>query len=156
MLLATLTLLYSDLCPPVVVQYQETVRSSLLEVEDLLGSFDLPPLTQPPAAKTTPTKSPAKQKSGKPGEYFEEVEVPLYDSDSLPSPPSSDSSEADPKDGDKLLDFSRDDDLTYNPGSGKKVADFTQEGFEGPRMMKAMWQAQHGIEVSRVLLSLKF
>lgn len=142
-----------------VVNYEDTVRTSLQEVEDLLGSFDLPSLAQPPApAKTTPTKTtPTRHAPGPSGgpkrssskECFQELEVTLYDSDSLPSPPSSEnSSEADEKELDKLLDFSKDDEFSYNPGpTPAKVRDYTQEGLEGPRMMKATLQAKHGLEV---------
>lgn len=141
-----------------VDKYQATVKNSLLEVEELLGSFDFA-LAPPQPVKTTPTRQPpisTMSTSSRVAEaesqgFIQEVEVPLYDSDSLPSPPSSKtSSEADPMDGDRLLDFSRDDDeFSYNPGYVKKKVgrDFTQEGMEAPRIMKAMLQARHGIEV---------
>lgn len=118
------------------------VKNSLQEVEDLLGSFDLSPIKKP--LQATPTKrTSAEVKSSK--EFIEEVEVPLYDSDSLPSPPSSEaSSGADSGELDELLDFTRDDEFNYNPAF---QPDFTLEGMEGPRMMKAMFQAAHGIEV---------
>ena len=45
----------------------------------------------------------------------QEVELKMYDSDSLPSPPASSESEAE-KEKDPLLDFSREDDFTYHPG----------------------------------------
>lgn len=116
------------------------VKNSLQEVEDLLGSFDLSPIKKP--LQTTPTKRTSSEvKSSK--EFIEEVEVPLYDSDSLPSPPSSNAS-SDSSELDVLLDFSRDDEFNYNPAF---QPDYTMEGLEGPRMMKAMLQAKHGIEV---------
>ncbi len=139
-------------------KYEEKLKTSLLEVEDLLGSFDLaPPPSKttptptttikplPPPASTISTSSATKEPRG----FAHEVEVPLYDSDSLPSPPSSHtSSEADTQELDKLLDFTQDDEFNYNPGyAPKEPRDFTQEGLEGPRIVKAMWQAQHGIEV---------
>jgi hypothetical protein len=49
----------------------------------------------------------------------QEVEVKMYDSDSLPSPPPSSDSE---EEKDPLLDFSRDDALTYRPGQPAKAA----------------------------------
>lgn len=130
---------------PVVVRYEEAVKNSLLEVEDLLGSFNLSPIKKPLPPQTTPTKHTSTEVKGV-NEFAEEVEVPLYDSDSLPSPPSSEggSSEANSQELDELLDFTRDDEFNYNPAF---EPDFTKEGMEGPRMMKAMFQAKHGIEV---------
>lgn len=48
---------------------------------------------------------------------MQEVEVKMYDSDSLPSPPPSSESEGEK---DPLLDFSRHDDLTYKPAQGSQ------------------------------------
>lgn len=122
-------------------------------MEDLLGTFDLPPATTPikppPTTKAMPTtKANSTKKSVDTREIFQEVEMALYDSDSLPSPPSStSSSEADPKDQDKLLDFSRDDEFNYDPGAPLGLHDPALDDLEAPHMMKAMLQARHGIEV---------
>ena len=127
------------------------MKNSLLEVEDLLGSFNLPPMTAPtskPAA--TPSKS-TQAKVTKSGQIVQELEVALYDSDSLPSPPSSEaSSEADAQDKDKLLDFTLDDELNYNPSSAPLVCDPSLDGLEAPGIMKATLQAKHGIEVLNI------
>ena len=108
-------------------------------MEDLLGSFDLKPAIKPLSMTHTSSR----------GGRFQEVEVPLYDSDSLPSPPSSDddSSNADLHELDQLLDFSRDDEFNYNPAFAKKRVPSSQEEMEAPRIMKATLQAQHGMEV---------
>lgn len=141
-----------------VQKYGDTIKTSLLEVQDLLGSFDLSPTPksttafpprQPPAKSTQPPQKSSSAKVMKSGGFAEEVEVPLYDSDSLPSPPPSScsSSEADPKEKDKLLDFSQDDEYTYDPNSARRAQDSTQEGFAAPRILKATLQAKHGLEV---------
>ena len=128
-----------------VQSYRQTVKASLLEVEDLLGSFDLPPLIKP--TKTTSTKDSAITSKGE--VVTQEVEMSLYDSDTLPSPPSSNSSSVgDSKEEmDRLLDFSHDDEFNYDPGSPRVDYDPTLAGLEAPRIMKAMFEAQHGIEV---------
>ena len=127
------------------MKYEETVKNSLLEVEDLLGSFDLSPIKKPISPQTTPTKHTSVEvKDG--SEFAQEVEVPLYDSDSLPSPPSSEGASSGAEEPDELMDFTRDDEFNYNPAF---ESDYTKEGLEAPRMMKAMFQAKHGIEVRR-------
>ena len=127
------------------MKYEETVKNSLLEVEDLLGSFDLSPIKKPISPQTTPTKHTSVEvKDG--SEFAQEVEVPLYDSDSLPSPPSSEGASSGAEELDELMDFTRDDKFNYNPAF---ESDYTKEGLEAPRMMKAMFQAKHGIEVRR-------
>lgn len=134
-----------------VQKYGDTIKTSLLEVQDLLGSFDLSPT--PKSTTALPPRQPPQKSSSakvmKSGGFAEEVEVPLYDSDSLPSPPPSScsSSEADPKEKDKLLDFSQDDEYTYDPNSARRAQDSTQEDFAAPRILKATLQAKHGLEV---------
>lgn len=59
---------------------------------------------------------------------MQEVEVKMYDSDSLPSPPPSSESEGEK---DPLLDFSRHDDLTYQPAQGSQsLADSVRQATE--------------------------
>lgn len=67
----------------------------------------------------------------------EEVEVKMYDSDSLPSPPPSSDSE---EENDPLLDFTREDAFSYTPG--KPVKKDTQSLAESVR------QATQALEVS--------
>ena len=59
----------------------------------------------------------------------------MYDSDSLPSPPPSSDSE---EEKDPLLDFSRDDALTYRPGQPAKAAQ---------SLADSVRQATHALEV---------
>ena len=131
----------------------------MAEVEDLLKSFDLP-LAIPTApqgvagnsrvpgnAWTSVTKD-----SGQ-GEQVEEVQVAYDDDDSLPSPPSSGSSEADLNEQDPLLDFSREDKFEFtSPGrkktATKKARSQKFEGPEGPQMMKATMELKRGLDVS--------
>ena len=147
----------------VVQQYQDQLNNSLADVEDLLKSFDLPMpvMTGQQAAKPVPKSTPVNALSStaresKEGEMIQELELELYDDhDSLPSPPSStNSSEADPKEKDPLLDFSTDDYLTYSSQGTKQKATTAKpasrqlDGSERPQMMKATMELQRGLEAS--------
>ena len=58
----------------------------------------------------------------------QEVELQMYDSDSLPSPPPSSESEGEK---DPLLDFTREDTLTYTPGQpSQTLAESVREATE--------------------------
>ena len=86
---------------------------------DILGDLGL----DPPAPSTTSAQ---------------EVEVKMYDSDSLPSPPASSDSEPEK---DPLLDFSRDDALTYRPGQPREAA---------RSLAESVRQATQALEVSEI------
>lgn len=71
------------------------------------------------------------------GGAVQEVELQMYDSDSLSSPPtSSGGSQADPSD-DPLLDFSRDDEFVHQPGA--KPA--------GPSLAQSVLETQRAVQV---------
>lgn len=71
------------------------------------------------------------------GGTVQEVELAIYDSDSLSSPPSSsEGSEVDPND-DILLDFTRDDEYVIRPGTD----------LSGTSMAQSVRQAQDALKV---------
>ena len=76
--------------------YSTAVQGALSATQDILGDLGLD-LDMNQAVPNTMGQG-----------RVQEVELKMYDSDSLPSPPASSESEGDP-----LLDFSRDDELTY-------------------------------------------
>ena len=79
--------------------YQTAVQNALAATQDILGDLGLDiPQSVPDTTR----------QSG-----VQEVEIKMYDSDSLPSPPPSSESDTEQ---DPLLDFTRNDDLTYNTG----------------------------------------
>ena len=133
------------------LNYQEAVKNSLLKVEDILGSFDALPRTSPartaqPAApepappKTNATKSKKKLDID---DIFEELEQQLYSSGGSPphSPSASVSSGLSSSESDleeKRRHSSQDDDSSTRQ----------QSGLEAPRMLRAKFEAEHGIEVS--------
>lgn len=94
--------------------YSTAVQDALAATQDVLGDLGLD--------LDTNQAIPNSSGQGK----VQEVEVQMYDSDSLPSPPPSSESEAEK---DPLLDFSRDDDLTYRAGqpASQSLADSVRQ-----------------------------
>ena len=68
---------------------------------------------------------------------MQEVEVKMYDSDSLPSPPPSDEEEEE-EEVDPLLDFSRDDHMTYH---------VTQPAAPGKSLAQSVRQTEDALKV---------
>ena len=108
-------------CPPAPT-YSVAVQDALAATQDILGDLGL----------GFDMGVPASTGQGN----VQEVELKMYDSDSLPSPPPSSESE---EERDPLLDFSREDDLTYHAG---------QPGQPAQSLADSVRQATQALEVS--------
>ncbi len=140
------------MCLLLVQQYQNQLNNSMAEVADLLKSFDIPlptPISKPPSS----TLSSASKKSAE--GVIQELEVELYNDDgSLSSAPSSASSDGDPAERDPLLDFTKQDHLTYKSGHTRNPvatraspSSWQPDGSEGPQLLKATIDLKRGINV---------
>ena len=143
------------------VQYKHAVMNSLLEVEDLLSSFDLSPLathkTIMPKKNTlvhngakpvSPNVTSKATKMSTLSDLCLELELQTYESDSLPSS-SVGSSEADPGETDERLDFAHNHDpaTTHRSKEDKCCISFQEDESEKTKMMKMMIKTQQGLEV---------